>query len=607
MIPANDWTQYLTPQQVDDYLAAGNNPPPIVAHDPGAVPDPSLQPQAVQAAAPAALPYPYNVMPQQLQPAQPVAPQPAAPAAAFPGLPPQAPVAAAAQPPAPSYPAWPGYPQATASPPSQPGATSPPAPQPGQAAQPPVTAAEAQPLTDEERNARAIELEHGRREICARYNNPTMTVGEGDEARDVPVLAQAVRENWDLRRTELEAHRAARPSGPAVHGVTPPHETDQSILTAALSINNGCAPDFAAERFGERTIDAAMTGQFQSFNLVALMHATLQAAGRYAPAGQLNDGFMEAALMADREIRAAGQLSTISLSNVLSGAANTHLLEAYRGVAAVWPQICGTTSHNNFHSHTYYRLGGDGEYKEVKPSGDLEHATVTETEVYSNQVTTYGRILSITRVDMKNDSLGAFMKQVRHMGRNGAMKPDKVFHQLLLNGVTSGFFVSGTNLTYGTAYVLGVDALRSIVTAFNKQTDGNGDPIGVTNPRLLVPTELGGLADDMYRHEKVDVSSGSKVRTTDNPHRGKYLPVESPWLSNTQFSNYSTTGWYLCNDPADLAVAEIAFLDGNRTPKIFRGYANIAQLAMQFAFVHDFGIALAESKAAHFVPGVAAP
>ena len=67
-----------------------------------------------------------------------------------------------------------------------------------------------------------------------------------------------------------------------------------------------------------------------------------------------------------------------------------------------------------------------------------------------------------------------------------------------------------------------------------------------------------------------------------------------PWLSDSAFTGYSTTAWYLLRPPTDMAAVAVSFLNGNQTPTVESSDADFDTLGIQFRGYHDFGCDQAE-------------
>ncbi len=66
----------------------------------------------------------------------------------------------------------------------------------------------------------------------------------------------------------------------------------------------------------------------------------------------------------------------------------------------------GTVS--DFKEISRYRLLGTGGFEKVAPDGELKHGKLSDQK-YSHKADTYGQILALTRQDIINDDLNAFM------------------------------------------------------------------------------------------------------------------------------------------------------------------------------------------------------
>jgi hypothetical protein len=53
-------------------------------------------------------------------------------------------------------------------------------------------------------------------------------------------------------------------------------------------------------------------------------------------------------------------------------------------------------------------------------------------------------------------------------------------------------------------------------------------------------------------------------------------------MSNSSYTGYSTTAWYLLANPDDLPVIEVAFLNGRETPVVESADADFDTLGVQF-------------------------
>jgi hypothetical protein len=99
-------------------------------------------------------------------------------------------------------------------------------------------------------------------------------------------------------------------------------------------------------------------------------------------------------------------------------------------------------------------------------------------------------------------------------------------------------------------------------------------------------------------------SGSGKTVPQANPHANKYRPVHSPFLSNANLANNSSTGWYLLADPADVPLISIGYLKGQRTPTISSAMTDANILGFSWQAYFDVGVGLVDWRAGVFNAGV---
>jgi hypothetical protein len=123
-------------------------------------------------------------------------------------------------------------------------------------------------------------------------------------------------------------------------------------------------------------------------------------------------------------------------------------------------------------------------------------------------------------------------------------------------------------------------------------------PMGHTPRYLVVPPEVEVIAMELYT--STNYNTGGAATTEKVPNRnifaGKYLPVVSNYLSNSSYTGYSTTAWYLVADPQDVPVIETVFLNGVESPTVESAEAEMNQLGIYLRGYHDFGVKKQEKR-----------
>ena len=378
--------------------------------------------------------------------------------------------------------------------------------------------------------------------------------------RDCPdhIQAKAIEEEW----TEQEANevaliqlRASRPKPRKSGAADAPAQA--LVVEASACIEAGMTEAEAGQFYDERVMNAAVSKEFRGYSIVAIMKDAIALDGGDPNARMSDREFVKAAFTADRNIQASGGFSTFSVPGILGNVANKHMLNGYNAVPTTWRKFCGIAEHKDFKAHTHYRLTGSGEFKPVSKTGELEHVSLKESS-YQNQVD----------------------------------NPDNFFH------------ADNNNYLAGGTTALAIESLTAGEMVFLDQVDENGKPILLSPAVLLVPTDLKVTAQQL--HADLKVVTGEVATVTDgNPHSGKFEPVPSPYLKSSVFSGSSTKAWYLFNNPADVAAMEVAFLNGNQNPIIEHADTDFNTLGMSWRAYHDFGVAMADKKAAFKAKGEA--
>jgi phage major head subunit gpT-like protein len=327
-------------------------------------------------------------------------------------------------------------------------------------------------------------------------------------------------------------------------------------------------------------------------------------AGEGIHTGNLRD-VLRFACPSGQELQATG-FSTVSVPNILSNVANKELLTGYMEEDSAWREIAAVKSVSDFKQATSYRLLDDMTYEQLSPAGEIRHGGVGE-ETYTRQVDTYAKMFAITRTMIINDDMGAFDDLRARIGRGSAKKLNQVFWTEFTNN--SSFFTTGnTNYLTGATSNLGTDGvgLQLAVLKFRQMTSPTADgkkrvnadtanPVGRTGAGgrpeiLLVPPELEAIAEALYRNQNLGMTKTSES----NIYAGKYRPVVAWQLSDSTYTGYSTTAFYLLNSPGYLPTTVVSFLNGVETPTVESADADFSTLGIQFRGYHDFGVDQAE-------------
>jgi hypothetical protein len=448
-----------------------------------------------------------------------------------------------------------------------------------------------EPLTDPDRERQQF-YDTQRRE---RERRTRITQLNCSAVRDCPDLldelerlaATAIEDGWSVDRYQLEELRAVRPRPSVVvasrggRGELP----DAAVIEAAV-----CRAGNLEGREGAYRPEVLEAADRYWPHGLGLQELLLTFARRSGYSGLSLRGNERSILKAafDGQIQATGWGPSTSpnLSGILANVANKFVRVAFEGIDTVWQKVAATRSVNDFKQITTYSLTGDFTYQKLPPGGQIKHGQLGAVS-YTNQVDTYARMLGLDRRDLINDDLGALATVGRRLGRGGALALNLAFWTEFLNNST--FFTAGTNsLLTGAGSALSLAALDAAYSAFVRQTDPDGLPLGIQPATLLVPTALYATARQLMNSELL-VSGATTAAGNTNVWRGMFEVVSSPYMQNASLTGNSATAWYLLANPNDLPVIEVAFLNGAQQPTVDTMEADFAMLGISMRAYFDFG------------------
>ena len=418
------------------------------------------------------------------------------------------------------------------------------------------------------------------------------------------IKSSALNEEWSAERMSLALVRAEadqqvalvqaeRPTPPAVHGST--HDSSPDVIEAALCLSAGLRKP--EDHFDEKILEAAD----KQYRNLGLQQFLLQAAftnGYQVSAGsRIHSGNVREVLRfacPTAPVQAAG-FSTLDVSGILSNTGNKMLLDGFNQIPQTWREVAAVQSVTDFKEVTRYRMTADLEYEELPATGEIKHGTLGE-ESYTIQARTYAKMLALTRTDIINDDLGAFNDLRTRLGMGAVLKMNKVFWTLWINN--SSFFTSGrSNYQDGATTTLSEAGLNTAVKLFREMKGPDGNFLGLTPDRIVVPTALEATAKKINVSMELRDTTASTKTFTSNIYQGSFRPVSIAELGDSNYTGYSALAWYLLCDPAILATAAMCFLNGQQSPTIESADADFNTLGIQLRGYHDFGVNFSEYRA----------
>ena len=238
---------------------------------------------------------------------------------------------------------------------------------------------------------------------------------------------------------------------------------------------------------------------------------------------------------------------------------------------------------SDYKSVTGVRLTGGFEFEEVANDGELRSADAGE-ESRTIKAKLYGRLSSISMVDLVNDDLGALTQVSSRLGYGAAIGLNKAFWTEF-EASNASYFAKETAAA-GNAFSM--TSLKTAATGFRKLKNPDNNPLGVPPSVLLVPAELEVAAAEAMSSSLL-ITGSDTVRGNANVFAGRYRVVSSSYLS-------SASTWWLAADPRAVPAMEVAFLNGQRQPMVESADADFNTLGIMVRGHWSWGVAKAEKN-----------
>ena len=381
--------------------------------------------------------------------------------------------------------------------------------------------------------------------------------------------------------TEVELIKAERPKAPAVHGSS--QDATPEVIEAAFFRSAGL-PDIE-KQYKPEVLEAS--DKIQGFGIQELL---LQAAAQsgYSGRSKIGQGNIRQVLEA--------AFSTHSVTTMLTQLGHKALLAGYDVIPQKWREVATTNTVTDFKTVTAFRLTASLEYEELAPGGKIKHGTLGQ-ETYTRQADTYDKMLTMTRNDIINDDLGAFNDIRNRLGMGAALKVNNSFWTTWLSAANGGAFWTGARANLVTSSAFASAGIGTAVKAFRTIGGTDGGLMDLNPDRVLVPPELEASALEFFKSREARDTTASTKAGTANIYNNRFKPVVVPQLSDSNFTGYSATNWWMLPDPAILASASVCYLNGVQTPVIESAAADFDTLGIQFRGYHDFGVQMSEWRA----------
>lgn len=404
------------------------------------------------------------------------------------------------------------------------------------------------------------------------------------------------------------------------------------IIASSIALSAGIDEKYAfmtkdGRQLPDNVKEVAASKEFRGIGLQHLVGYVAAAHGIHLKPGPLSDTDIRRVMSmeARAELLGAGGFdmeadtgySTVTLLGVTENLMNKMALVGYGDVESVVDDICWQRDTNDFKPYKSYRMSASGRMQQVNDAGEIKSMGVQD-ESYQNQLKTHGAIITITRQTILNDDMGMLTDQPKLLGREAAMTREEAVFTLVMQlisgavqyntsppGQTASLvnFFSATlgNYLSGAGSALSISAITAAVQKFMEQVDVNGRPIGITPDRILTSPAMAATVKEINKGINIVMANigtatdGGKRLPDVNLYQNQVKPVISPFLASRGgkgLSGTNDTQWILLPNPSSgLAIAQIGYLRGNRTPLIERGEAPFSTLGMHMRCIYDFGVA----------------
>ncbi|GAB5444935.1 MAG: hypothetical protein Fues2KO_52840 [Fuerstiella sp.] len=403
--------------------------------------------------------------------------------------------------------------------------------------------------------------------------------------------------------------------------------SEGEIYAAAMSMEcDSVTPELLEDSFGvdADVIDAAMGRDYRGVGFHGIIRAAAGEAGIPVPHHIAPSEYPRLAQeiqnwhdfnRAGRELRASQGWSTTNLAAINENVLNRSIHGRFEKQQSIVPVVAQERPARDFRPHKAYRMYGQGFFKKLKATGEIEHLKFGDTS-FENAVDTEAIMTTLPRQAIVNDDLGIFDAMGLAIADTGFDTRERDICYALLDSslwrTSTGANGEPINaLAAGASSAFGVSALEALDDVLVNQKDRDGKPIRATGDKVLL-TQSGAMARQarvIHTSEGLmDHSSGPKASTDSpsaNPLRGEYeTRAHTQWLSHSEMgARASSTAFFLFANPEIQPFIQVLYLNDRRTPHVETQSTAFNSLGQQMRSYWDYGIAQIDDVGAAYSPG----
>jgi len=428
---------------------------------------------------------------------------------------------------------------------------------------PTMTEAELQAQREQEAAARNAAVQQAAAEasaraasivdLCARHRLPQLATGLISGGKTVDEARTAILDELARSDTAAGGHLNVR-----VQTVTDETDTRMAGITEAIT-----------SRVDAKAKLTDNGRQYRGMSLMEIGRDMLESRG-------VNTRGLDRMQLATQVLtfRSPGMLTTSDFGSLLANVANKRLRNGYeenRPSYRMWARRAPNAP--DFKTMTVAQLGAAPDLLQTNEHGEFTYGAMTDgKETYG--VTTYGRIVSLSRQALINDDLRAFDRLITAFGNSAARLENRTVYGILTTNAAmndTGALFNATavttagghaNLTSGAPSALQASALVTSRAAMRKQKGLQSEELNIAPAFLIVPAELEQTAYQLTSSQYVPATT-----STINEFRAGGRTALEPIVESILSAN-SATAWYLAADSASVDTVEYCYLDGAEGPVI---------------------------------------
>lgn len=348
---------------------------------------------------------------------------------------------------------------------------------------------------------------------------------------------------------------------------------------------------FNGKAAGEFKIDADEASQYRGMSLIDMARDFLQSEGISTRGMTPND-------IAKRALHyrsGGGYGSTSDFPNILSAVSGKVLRTAYGAAPVTFRDWTRRATLPDFKNKYAIQLGSAPNLEKVQENGEFRRGSILDgAEAYG--LSTYGKIIPISRRVLVNDDLGALTRLPARMADAAARLENQIVWSILLdNGQLAdgvaifhanhhNLLASGESSATPFADTVQLGKMRS---KFSKQTDLDGATrLNLAMRFLLVPDALYDLAIKLLRTQYTPTSAGGGVADI---YRNLTI------ITDPIMDDVSAVQFYGVADPMQIDGIEYAYLEGEEGPAI-DSEVDFDTDGLSMRVRHDFGAGCLDSR-----------